>query len=657
MDATHTAGTGDAVNLRELSDAAFAARYGADRFTASVLSSRMRYVVQHMSVGLLNNAFSLILRDWYDFAATISGPPEMNYPMSTVSDSLLLFMGTMGEGVRNTVEEIGRDELQPGDVIVTNDPYRAGNHVNDVSFTRPVFHRDRIVAFVTIRAHQLDMGGNVPAGFSGSKRNVYETGLVIPPTFLYRRDKPVASTFNLIFDNARFSALLLPDIKSLYQSLLLGERLLLESVERYGIEAFVGAMRYSCDVSADAMREAIRTKIPDGVYEAEDGFDADGVDASVEYRLKLRLTKYGENVEVDLSGTSAQARSSVNCGPLDVKAAVGVALKMLIEQKAPYSSGCYRNIDIIIPPGTFCSAMPPDGPIFLYWESSGPVLLAIYRALAKALGEDAVGGDYGSLMIHNGNGVGADGTPWVTVAQCGGEHGPWGGTKVADGDSYTVMQLANNLDPATEAIEADIPVVVMRKEYAADTAGSGANRGGAAVVKDTFWLTDAEHWSMPLHAKSPAGIGVHGGGDGSTQAVWLFPPEAFDVAKEAKLLPTNPEVYARSTPIGGVLDPDTKQLDPLGGRYFYFASTPIWRTTPRTSFRYQTGGGGGWGDPLRRDPERVKRDVRDEYVSIEGAYRDYGVAVIGDPFNDPEGLQIDLERTGRRREEMRAARR
>ncbi len=564
MDAAIAGDTGTA-NLRELGDEAFAARYGADRFTASVLSSRMRYVVQHMSVGLLNNAFSLILRDWYDFAATISGPPEMNYPMSTVSDSLLLFMGTMGEGVRNTVEEIGRDELQPGDVIVTNDPYRAGNHVNDVSFTRPVFHGDKIIAFVTIRAHQLDMGGNVPAGFSGSKRNVYETGLVIPPTFLYRRDKPVASTFNLIFDNARFAALLLPDIKSLYQSLLLGERLLLESVERYGVEAFLGAMRYSCDVSADAMREAIRSKIPDGVYEAEDGFDADGVDASVEYRLKLRLTKFGENVEVDLSGTSAQARSSVNCGPLDVKAAVGVALKMLIEQKAPYSSGCYRNIDLIIPPGTFCSAAPPDGPIFLYWESSGPVLLAIYRALAKALGEDAIGGDYGSLMIHNGNGVGADGTPWVTVAQCGGEHGPWSGTKMADGDSYTVFQLANNLDPATEAIEADIPVVVMRKEYAADTAGPGANRGGAAVVKDTFWLTDAEHWSMPLHAKSPAGIGVYGGGDGTTQAVWLFPPEAFDVAQERKLLPTGQDVYARSTPIGGVLHPDTKQLDLAGG--------------------------------------------------------------------------------------------
>ncbi|HEX2939892.1 MAG TPA: hydantoinase B/oxoprolinase family protein [Rhodopila sp.] len=646
-----TAINADQVPLRDLTDGQFARLYGADRFTASVLSSRMRYVVQHMSTGLLNNAFSLILRDWYDFAATISGPPDMNYPMSTVSDSLLLFMGTMAEATRNTVEEIGVENLRPGDVLVTNDPYRAGNHVNDVSFTRPVFHDGRIIAFVTIRAHQLDMGGVVPAGFSGSKRNVYETGLVIPPTFLYRGDKPVRSTFNLIFDNARFCSLLLPDIKSLYQSLRLGERLLLESVERYGVEAFLGAIRYSCDVSADAMREAIRTKIPDGVYEGEDGFDADGVDASIEYRLKLKLVKFGDNIEIDLSGTSAQARSSVNCGPLDVKASVGVALKMLIEQEAPYSSGCYRNIDIVIPPGTFCSATPPDGAIFLYWESSGPVLLAVYRALAKALGEDAVGGDYGSLMIHNGNGVHKDGTPWVTVAQCGGEHGPWSGTKHADGDSYTVFQLANNIDPATEAIEADIPVVVTRKEYAADTAGPGTNRGGAAVIKDTLWLTDAEHWSMPLHTKSPSGIGVYGGGDGTRQANWVFPPEAFDVVAEGALLPVDSGIYARSTPIGGLLHPETKCIDP-NGTYFYFASTPTWKTRPHTSFRYQTGGGGGWGDPLQRDPERVKRDVRDEYVSIEGAYRDYGVVVEGDPINDPENLRVDMERTLQRRREM-----
>lgn len=634
--------------LRDLTDTQFRERYGSDRFTAAVLSNRLRYIVKHMCTGLLNNAFSLILRDWYDFAATISGPPELDFPMSTVSDSLVLFIGTMAEGVRNTVIEFGAEELRPGDVIAVNDPYRTGNHVNDVCFIRPVFHQDRIVAFVTIRAHQLDMGGIVPAGFSGSKKNVYETGLSIPPMLLYRDDKPVKSTFNLIFDNARFCTLLLPDIKSLYQSLLLGERLMLESVERYGVDALLGAILYSCDVSADAMREAIRTRIPDGVYEAEEKVDADGVDDSREYRIKLRIVKSGQNIECDLSGTSAQARTSINCGVLDVKTAIGVALKMLIEQDTPYSSGSYRNIDIVIPPGTICSAAPPDGAIFLYWESSMPVLAAVYRALEQALGPDAVGGDYGSLMIHNANGVWPNGVPWVTAAQCGGEHGPWSGTKAGDGDSYTVIYLGNNLDPATEAIEADIPAVVLRKEYASDTAGPGRHRGGAAVLKDTLWLQDAEHWSMPLHAKISCGFGVYGGKDGTAQANWVFPPETYRTIEANGGLPLHPAIYRESIPVCGMLDPETKTLKP-DGEYFYFASTPTWRTGPNTAFRYQTAGGGGWGNPMDRDPERVLRDVRDEYVSIEGARRNYGVAIMGDPLNDPEGLRIDFEETSRLR--------
>jgi len=636
------------IALRDLTEQEFHARYGTDRFTAAMLASRMRYVVKHMSTVMLTTAFSMILRDWYDFAATISGPPDMNYPMSTGSDSLSIFMFTMPEGVRNAIEEFGPENLKPGDVLVTNDPYRMGLHVNDVCFIRPIFHDGKIVSFLAIRAHQLDMGGVVPGGFSGTKRNVYETGLVISPSLLYRDDKPVKSTFNFIFDNARYGALLLPDIKSLYQSLMLGERLLKESIERYGIDAYFGAIRYSCDVSADAMRDAIVSKIPDGVYEAEDGIDADGVDDSLEYKLKMKLTKVGHKIEVDFSGTSAQARASINCGPLDVKGAVGVALKMLIEQKAPLSSGCFRDIDIIIPPGTFCSATPPDGPIFMYWEASITVLIAIYRALADALGEDAIGGDYGSLMLHNGNGVTKAGMPWLTVGSCGGEHGPWGGTKAGDGDSYTVFHVSNNIDPATEAVESDTPVVVMRKEYVPDTAGPGANRGGAAVRRDTYWLSDGEHLAIALHAKEPSGIGVYGGQPGATQAGWMFTPDIYDVAKEKRSLPIDDGVYAKSIPVSGMLDPKTKRLDP-NGEYAYYASRQSWRAPIGTTFRLQTGGGGGWGNPLERDPERVKNDVRDEYVTIEGALRDYGVVITGDPLNDPEGLKVDVEGTAKAR--------
>jgi N-methylhydantoinase B len=637
--------------VRDMSHEEMESAYSCDRFTAGVLSSRMRYVVQHMCAGLLNNAFATILRDWFDFSASIVGAADHNYPLSAVSNSMSSFIGHMAESVRVTVEEYGRENLHPGDVIIGNDPYRIGNHVNDICFTRPVFHEGRIVAFVSMKAHQLDLGGSIPAGFSAMTKNVFEGGLVLPPTLLFDEDKPVRSTFSLISDNSRFGSLLLPDMMSIYQQLKLGERLLLESIERYGVDAFVGAMLYSCDVSADAMREAIATKLPDGVYEGEDFIDADGVDDSREYVIKVRITKYGENVELDLSGTSEQARTCINGGPFDTKSASIVALKMLLDQRTPITSGSFRNIDLVVPPGTICSAAPPDGAIFLYYEGSIGFQEGIYRALADALGAEAIGGDYGDVCLHNGSGVHADGTPWVSVAQCGGEHGPWGATKAGDGDSYQVVHIGNNLDPATEAIEAEVPVVVLRKEYVVDTGGPGENRGGAAVMKDVLWLEDAEHWLTPTRSKQPTGIGAYGGGEGTALGVWIWPPSAYDIGRDQNLAPTGSGAYADAIPVAGVLDPKTHELD-RDGRFYYHGTKDVWRTEEGSTFRYLTGGGGGWGDALTRDPERVMRDVRDEYISIETAARDYGVVVLGDPKNDPEGLTIDVDATRGRRMEL-----
>ncbi len=231
---------GDELLLKDLSDEEFRARYQCDKFTATVLANRFRYIVKHMSSGLLTRAFSVILRDWYDFASTISGPPEYDYPMPAVSDSLALFLGPMTDAVRNMVEEYGADNLEPGDVLLCNDPYRIGTHVNDVCFVRPVFYQGRLVGFVNLQAHMLDMGGIVPGGFTATKRNVYETGLVLGPVLLYKRDKPVKSTWSLIFDNARFGGLLLPDIKTIYQNLCFGERRLIETIDRYGVDAYQG---------------------------------------------------------------------------------------------------------------------------------------------------------------------------------------------------------------------------------------------------------------------------------------------------------------------------------------------------------------------------------------------------------------------------------
>ena len=640
------ANTATAPRLRDLSEAQFRAAYDCDRFTAIVLSNRLRYVVQHMSTGLSYSAFSPIIRDWYDFAITISGPPDMDYPMPAVSCALLVFLGTMEDAIRNTVEEYGVENLRPGDVLLCNDPYRVGTHVNDTCFIRPVFHNGKPIAFVNARAHQLDMGGITPGGFSATKANVYENGLVLGPMLLFRNDKPVRSTFSLVFDNTRFAQLLQPDFMTMFEQLKLGEKLILESIERYGEEAFRGTLRYCCDVSAESMRDAI-AKVPDGTYYAEEPLDADGVGDDEPIVVRARVEKRGTRVEVDLSGSSRQARTCINAGPLDAKTAVGAAFKLLLDRETPFSSGSYRPLDIVVPPGTIMSALPPAGAVMLYWEVSTALLAALLRVLGEAMGDVAFGGDYGTVCVHNAHGMGANGVPWQNIGNVGGEHGPWGADRRRDGDSYMVPYMVNGLDPATEAMEQDSPVLLMRKEYVTDTAGPGYNRGGAAVLKDAFWETAAEHHSIPIRLKKSTGFGVQGGGDGKAGACWFFAPEDA-VLHDGPLIPTDDTVYANTMPLAGVLNPATKAPD-AAGTYFYFARQPHWRTQAKALTRYITNGGGGYGDPFTREPTRVLADVRDGYVSVAGARERYGVVVVGDPAFDPEGLRIDEVATARAR--------
>ncbi len=265
------------------------------------------------------------------------------------------------------------------------------------------------------------------------------------------------------------------------------------------------------------------------------------------------------------------------------------------------------------------------------------------------MGEDGVGGDYGSSSVHNSHGVHVDGTPWANIALVGGEHGPWGATKTGDGESYTVLFINNNIDPATEQIEHDSPVVLLRKEHVTDTGGPGIHRGGAGHRKDTLFLTAGSHYSSPCRLKIPSGVGAIGGGPGPNGGVWIFPPAMGAPHGRAALIGTTADVYAEAVVVGGVADPETKVLDAEKGKYHYFGRVPMWQTPSGSTFRYQTNGGGGWGDPWHRDPRQVLADVRDEYVSIEGAAREYGVVIVGDPHWDPEGLSIDEVTTGRLR--------
>jgi N-methylhydantoinase B len=635
--------------IRDLGDEEFRRRYRCDRFTATVLANRFGYIVEHMCSQLLTTAFSPILRDFYDFAATVTGPPAADYPTPAVSNSIILFTGTMADSVRNTIEEYGPERLEPGDVIVANDPYRTGTHVNDLLFSRPVFSGCEIVGFVNLKAHHLDMGGAVPGGFSAAKTNVYENGLVLSPRPLYRAGAPVQETWSLIFDNVRFGPLMFPDMQTICANLELGERLLAETAERYGGEAVLGAIEYVCDAAAERMTRALEA-LPDGSWEGEDFVDCDGVDDAEAYRVHVRVTKRGGRAEVDLSGTSRQARSCINGTVLDAKTTVGVAFKYLFDPSTPFTSGTIRPIDIVIPEGTIVSALPPDGAVFLYWEGTQALISALLRAFAGAIGRAAIAGDHGSANLHNAHGVLPDGTPWVSVGQCGGEQGALGGTAAGDADAFTLTYQANGIAPAVEATEYDVPVAILRHEIVADSAGPGTNRGGAGVVRDSLWLQPASHYAMPLRFRVASGFGVDGGQDGRTGGVWIWEP---DQEAGPRLRPVANDAYRDSIPVTGRLDPAT-HAPSRNGEYVWFGRQPLWRTSPLATLRYISNAGGGWGDPLERDPERVKRDVRDGYVTVEGAARDYGVVVSGDPEEDPERLAVDVEATERLRRSRRS---
>lgn len=263
-------------------------------------------------------------------------------------------------------------------------------------------------------------------------------------------------------------------------------------------------------------------------------------------------------------------------------------------------------------------------------------MTALIDALGEALGDKAIGGDCGANNVHNAHGVTEDGTPWACSAMAGAETGPIGANHAHDGEGHACPYLINILSPATEGLEAQFPVMVMRKEYLPDTGGAGTHRGGAAIGKDITWTGAAAHQVAPFRFRRPSGLGAYGAEDGAQGGVWLFGQDGAEIDFRAD----DPTVYAEAIPIAGLMHPDTHILDPKGD-YAYYARRATWNTAPGATFRYVTNGGGGWGNPLERDPHAVARDVRDGYITPRAAAEQYGVVVVGDPDQDPEGLRID----------------
>jgi N-methylhydantoinase B len=563
--------------------------------------------------------------------------------MAAVSETVPLFYGSIPDAVRIVVDEYGPENLAPGDVLMVNDYYRVGTHLNDLCLIRPVFHDGQIAGVVTIRAHFLDMGGIDMGGFEVMKRTTWEDGLRIPPTLVHSGGKPVRSALNLLYDNTRLGFLCVPDILTEIRALELGDGLLQETIDRYGIDAYRGALRYACDASAEGMGEGLRS-LPDGVYEGEDWIDGDGFPDSPEYVVRVRIIKAGDRCEVDLRGSSPSSRSAVNSSWLDTKTGIAAAFKTLLDPYTPMTSGTLRNVEVVVPPDSICNAPPPK-PCMLYFLIVYSTVHAIYNALNPVLGERALATGFVTAS-PTAYGMRPDGIEGSLANGAGPAIiGAWGASRHGDADTSQQSQLGNLIGGDVELYELGAPALWLSSDYLPDSAGPGTHRGGAAIVSDVMWRVAAKHrMQLLFHSRRPpAGGGVYGGGAGPTTAAWLFDGEISDGGKELPQLPTSTsgDVYRNATPFGGVVDPTTHELDPTGEPVVLTERLP---RGPGAVMRMLTAAGGGWGDPWERDPNLVVRDVRDEYVSFEGAARDYGVVVVGDHAH-PEQICLDVTGT------------
>jgi N-methylhydantoinase B len=637
----------------------------ADAVTLEIVRSAFFAIVRQAGRIIVRSSFSPIIRDAFDFCVTIVAPtrPEdqLDLDIVAMNESLAHFSGVMPFAIRNLLWEYGMENLAPGDLIALNNPYKGGNHLYDNAFYRPVFAGGELVGGIAVKVHLMDLGGKMAGGYSAEKRNIWEEGTTVAGIPIYKDDRPFIPGFNVYLDNTRLPDNMIADLQAVHSACAFAETRMLALVEKYGAATVYRAMQYSLDYAERSMRSAL-SAIPDGVYEGEDGLDRDTFEDRP-YTIRCRINKRGQRIEADFSGTTRQSDSAINCPVFDTANAVYTAIKFLCDPRTPNNSGAFRCIDVVVPEGTFIAARPP-APTTLYFDAAEAVFSAVVKALKAAMPHGGFAGHFGTNMglVITGGAVAQEATSDDAGSHSLGARGPrgattfvapmislggFGGMSGGDGESYVSMSQQNVMDMSVEALEEDYPLLIARKEFVADRAGPGEMRGGAGVVYDRIVLGQAEVRPLILRVRREPWA-AEGGREGRAGAAWRgapreqladwFPSEAFDAEAADE----------RVAPIVGYFDPAGRVLGSSDGD---------WRSTlraenaaPGTMYRVLTPGGGGWGDPLSRDPEQVLRDVRDEIVTQTAAERDYGVVISGD-VGRPGSLAIDEAATRARREE------
>ena len=571
-----------------------------DAVTVEVIRNGLLAVTEEMKTNLTRTAYNLIIYEALDFTVglfTVTGETI------SIGLGLPMFIRGMAETVKAKIKHFGIDGIHQGDILVTNDAYTTGSHLNHFTFTQPIFLNGEIIAFSCCMAHWLDVGGTL----GQVTTDIYSEGIQIPIVKYQKAGVVNQDLVDIIAMNVRLPERALGDLRAQITAVTTGERRFSELVQRYGKDAVLGSVSVIMDQS-EAIARANTRNIPDGVYEAESYMDDDGVDVGVRIPIKVRVEKRGDEMTIDLSEVSKQVRGFYNSGFTTGIACAQVAYKCLTTPTDyPVNDGSFRPLKVIMPMGRVISAERPF-PMRVWMTFPMTVIDTIFKALSNAIPDRTIAGHHADLVFPNIHGISpTDGK--LFIVGIGPLGGGWGAKKREDGVSATVcMNDGDTHNSPTEQLESKYPVLVERYSLRQDSAGAGRNRGGlgAEMVVQALSPFSVTTRIDRVHCKP---WGLHGGKDAAGNGIGIRKNGQWDTEMP------NAKIF-------GV------------------------RLRAGDAYLMQSGGGGGFGDPLEREAKLVAHDVREGYVSAEAARADYGVVTNA-------GGILDERATGILRRRMR----
>ena len=561
-----------------------------DQVALTVVDNYLTSCCRDMGVTMMTTAYSPIFNESLDFSCVIFDPAGNLLAQAEFCPSQI---GTIKFTVDWTIEELGVDAFEEGDVVLHNDPYRGSGHVPEHMLLKGVFWEGELVAFVANVAHMSEVGAKTPGGLSGDATEIYQEGLLLPPVKIKRRDEDVEDVWKIILSNHRTPRVTLGDFRAMMGSLDMAEKRLHKLISDYGLD-FVRAASAELMAIAERRMRAELEGIPDGVYGFEDAIEDDGI-TDHDYPMRLSLTVAGGEVIADFTGSAPQAVGPVNAIYAVTASAIYNAFLHLTDPTIPRNEGCYRPFTIIAPPGTIVNCTFPAPVAGGNTETSPRITDMVFGALQHAIPDRvaaACGGTSSPFLFG-----GTDPRTGEPYAHFHFEGVGWGGRRGLDGNNMVVTINGNCRNTPVEVFETRYPAFrVESYMLIADSGGPGEFRGGLGGER-VFTVTVPEVTvSALLNRMKTEPWGVLGGGAGAVGGLWVRH--------------------------GG-----TGQWRTFVEEFGTMSPSKFSGVTLRTGDQVKIlmPGGGGYGDPARRDPDLVRRDVEEGFVSVEAARTVYGL--------------------------------